>query len=97
MDIQGTFELEVSGSELPGKSIDVFIRRVHQRILTLDTEAKFDQRNFARIRYSIKWYGVPVRIELIDNVHKQVIRYAKEYLNNWDYRVKLSYLEKEGE
>ncbi len=96
MDIKGTFEISIAGSELPGKSIDVFIRRVHQRILTLDTDAQFDQRYFARLRYSLRWYGVPVRIELIDNVHKQVIRYANEFLENWEYGVKISYLEKEG-
>lgn len=96
MDIKGTFEISVGGSELPGKSIDLFIRRVHQRILTLDVEAKFDQRSFARLRYNITWYGVPVRIELIDSIHKSVIRYANEYLENWEYGIKLSYLEKKG-
>ena len=97
MDIKGTFEISIAGSELPGKNIDVFVRRVHQRILTLDPDAQFDQRSFARLRYSITWYGVPVRIEIIDSVHKSVIRYANEYLVNWEYGIKISYIEKEGE
>jgi len=97
MDIKGKFEISIAGSELPGKSIDIFIRRVHQRILTLDPEAKFDQRSFARLRFSITWYGIPVRIELIDSVHKSVIRYANEFLENWEYGIKLNYLERKGE
>jgi len=97
MDIEGTFEISIAGSELPGKTIDLFVRRAHQRILTIDPDVQFEQRSFAGLRYTITWYGIPVRIELIDSVHKSVIRYANEYLENWEYGIKISYLEKEGE
>jgi len=97
MEIIPEFVLIVAGSPLPGKDLGVFVRLVHARALRLDPNVKHDSRSFARIKYSLGWYGKLVDIRYIDNFYVQVLRYASQYLEKWELAIKVNYTEKEGE
>ena len=94
MEIKPEFEVEVAGSPLPGKDLDRFIARVTIRAQKLDPEVKQDSRSFARIRYSLRWYGKLIDLGYIDTFYNQVVRYSGQYLSNWELTIKVNYTER---
>lgn len=93
--MKSDFEIELAGSPVVGKDIGVFERRVHGRILKLDPNAQVERTSFARLRFRFRWYGEPINIEKIDDVHKSVLKYMEEYLRDWEYRIEVNYHERE--
>lgn len=95
MEIKPEFEFVVAGRPLPGKDLDRFIARVTLKAERLDPNVKQDSRSFARIRYSLRWYGKLVDLGYIDTFYGQIVRYSNQYLENWELAIKVDYTERE--
>ncbi|MBA7544818.1 hypothetical protein ES705_37179 [subsurface metagenome] len=46
--------------------------------------------------YRFTWTGIPVHVEKIDDAWNEIGKLAREYLEKWEYRVNLNYIETGG-
>ena len=89
-------KIEISGSPKNGKDIEVFERRVHQRVLLIAPAAENESYNFARLNWRFVWTAESFDINKIDMLQLNLQRLIYDYLDKWEYGINIDYIESGG-
>lgn len=89
------FYCKISGAPKEENSIDRLRTRVHQRMILVDPDIEVFERNFARLKFTLEWVGLPKNIDKIDFAYKAAVKVAEENLDGWEFSVSVMLLEKE--
>lgn len=94
--MEQALKISISGSALKGKDVEVFERRVHQRVIAIAPEAENESYNFARINWRFVWTAVEFDINRIDSLNVSILRLISDFLEKWTYDIKINYIESGG-
>ncbi len=94
--MEKALKIEISGTALNGKDIEVFERRVHQRVIAIAPAAKNESYNFARLEWRFVWTVESFEIDKIDTLHGNIKRLINDFLDKWTYGINIDYIESGG-
>jgi len=94
--MEQALKIEISGTALNGKDIEVFERRVHQRIIANAPAAKNESYNFARLNWRFVWTAEKFDINKVDSLDKYIRRLINDFLDKWTYGINIDYIESGG-
>lgn len=89
-------KIEISTEKTPKKDINIYERRLNERIIKIAPGVEKETFRFSTIAYRFVWTAEKFHIDKIDNLHKQIIRLNEEFLNEWTYNIKMFYTESGG-
>ena len=94
MIIEQYFGLKVAGEPKTEIALDRFRARVHIRMRQVDSDIRLEETSFGKARYRFLWVGTKANINIVDDAYKTVVKYAAEYLDQWEMEVLVSYRER---
>jgi len=89
-------KIVISGAVLAGKDIDIFQRRISQRVIAMAPKAEIEYYNFARLEWRFEFTAVEFDINKVDQIHQQLKRLINEFLDKWIYKVNINFIESGG-
>lgn len=87
--------IEVSSKVKTGYDVNTFKKRAHQKILMIAPNVRAEDYNFAGLNYRFTWSANEFEINKVDTVKMQIIRFCKEFLYGWTFKISLNYTEHE--
>lgn len=91
-----SLNIEISTEKTPRKDIEIYERRINDRILKIAPGVEKEIFRFASISYRFVWSAEKFDINKIDILHNQIIRLSEEFLAEWKYTIKIFYNESGG-
>ena len=96
MEIAGSFKITVQGNPKVWTDAYTFSLQLSPRVMQIDPLFKFDESNFQKITYILKWWGVPMNLMAIDRAQAYIKVNISKYFNAWTYEIIVKYEEKGG-
>lgn len=87
------FILVVKGDLITPGTVENFNNALFPRIKIFGTNVKDDYWIFANTYITLQYYGIPMHIEVLDNVMRSIKYYIKKYLNNYEIDFTVTYRE----
>ncbi|MBA7556720.1 hypothetical protein ES705_49437 [subsurface metagenome] len=92
-EIQGTFKIKITGKLLAIGSDILLKERASNLIRKIDPGTKLEERNFARIKYSYTWTGIPKNFGAANSVLKFLTEDIGKYLLDWETDIEMQLIE----
>lgn len=90
------FVMEMSGDPVQGSDIESTKRKLNRLVSRVDPGVKLEETNFMRMTYRFTWTGLVINIDNIDDVWNAMIKLAGEFLERWEYKIEMNYIETGG-